>query len=103
MPRASSSSTPSRGGCRADARTEPAPRRAPSPGLPPITAMLAPAADDRPAATDRLKGPLMSHTVELPIDVNTIRTLLPHRYPFLLVDRVVEFEAHKRVLAYKNV
>jgi 3-hydroxyacyl-[acyl-carrier-protein] dehydratase len=29
--------------------------------------------------------------------------LLPHRYPFLLIDRVVEFEAHKRVLGYKNV
>ena len=42
-------------------------------------------------------------TVQLPIDVNTIRSLLPHRYPFLLVDRVVEFEPHKRVLAIKNV
>lgn len=41
--------------------------------------------------------------VQLPIGVNAIRTMLPHRYPFLLVDRVVEFEAHKRVLAYKNV
>ena len=29
--------------------------------------------------------------------------LLPHRYPFLLVDRVVEFEPDKRVLAIKNV
>ena len=45
----------------------------------------------------------MSHTVQLPIDVPAIQHLLPHRYPFLLVDRVVEFEAHKRVLAYKNV
>ncbi|MBB1472112.1 MULTISPECIES: 3-hydroxyacyl-ACP dehydratase FabZ [unclassified Luteimonas] len=41
--------------------------------------------------------------VQLPIGVNAIRTMLPHRYPFLLVDRVVEFEAHRRVLAYKNV
>ncbi len=41
--------------------------------------------------------------VQLPIGVNAIRTMLPHRYPFLLVDRVVEFEAQKRVLAYKNV
>lgn len=29
--------------------------------------------------------------------------LLPHRYPFLLVDRVVEFEAGRRLLALKNV
>jgi 3-hydroxyacyl-[acyl-carrier-protein] dehydratase len=42
-------------------------------------------------------------TVQLPIDANTIRALLPHRYPFLLVDRVVEFEAHRRVLGIKNV
>ena len=39
----------------------------------------------------------------LPIDVNGIRKLLPHRYPFLLVDRVVEFEAGKRVLCHKCV
>lgn len=45
----------------------------------------------------------MSHNVQLPLDVIEIQKLLPHRYPFMLVDRVVEFEAHKRVLAYKNV
>lgn len=41
--------------------------------------------------------------MKLPIDVTTIQALLPHRYPFLLVDRVTEFEPNKRVLAYKNV
>ncbi|MEO8365616.1 MAG: 3-hydroxyacyl-ACP dehydratase FabZ [Pseudoxanthomonas sp.] len=45
----------------------------------------------------------MSETVQLPIDVTRIQQLLPHRYPFLLVDRVVEFEAHKRIVAHKNV
>lgn len=45
----------------------------------------------------------MSSTVKLPIDVPAIQTMLPHRYPFLLVDRVVEFEPDERVLAYKNV
>ncbi|MDR0182662.1 3-hydroxyacyl-ACP dehydratase FabZ [Lysobacter arvi] len=45
----------------------------------------------------------MSHNVQLPLDVTEIQKLLPHRYPFLLVDRVVEFEPNKRVLAYKNV
>ncbi|MDQ3617252.1 MAG: 3-hydroxyacyl-ACP dehydratase FabZ [Pseudomonadota bacterium] len=45
----------------------------------------------------------MSSTVKLPLDVRAINALLPHRYPFLLVDRVVEFEPNKRVLAYKNV
>ncbi len=45
----------------------------------------------------------MSAPVTLPIDVTTIRQMLPHRYPFLLIDRVVEFESGKRVLGYKNV
>ena len=40
---------------------------------------------------------------QLPIDVATIKTLLPHRYPFLLVDRVIELEPDKRIVAYKNV
>lgn len=39
----------------------------------------------------------------LPLGTADIQKLLPHRYPFLLVDRVVEFEHGKRVLAYKNL
>lgn len=41
--------------------------------------------------------------IKLPVDVACILHLLPHRYPFLLVDRVVELEAHKRIRALKNV
>jgi 3-hydroxyacyl-[acyl-carrier-protein] dehydratase len=41
--------------------------------------------------------------VKMPIDITQIMAMLPHRYPFLLVDRVVEFEPNKRVLAIKNV
>ena len=41
--------------------------------------------------------------VTLPVTTAEIERLLPHRYPFLLVDRVVEFEKDRRVLAYKNV
>lgn len=37
------------------------------------------------------------------IDINEILTLLPHNYPFLLVDRIVEFESSKRIVAIKNV
>ena len=44
-----------------------------------------------------------SAPVQLPVTSAEIERLLPHRYPFLLVDRVVEFEKDKRVLAYKNV
>jgi 3-hydroxyacyl-[acyl-carrier-protein] dehydratase len=42
-------------------------------------------------------------TVAMPVDVNRIQALLPHRYPFLLVDRVLELEPHKRILAMKCV
>lgn len=41
--------------------------------------------------------------VVLPVDVNRIIGMLPHRYPFLLIDRVVEFEAGCRLVAVKNV
>ena len=44
-----------------------------------------------------------SRVVRLPVNTPEIERLLPHRYPFLLVDRVVAFEKDKRVLAYKNV
>lgn len=36
-------------------------------------------------------------------DIQEILGLLPHRYPFLLIDRIVEFEAAKRLVAIKNV
>jgi 3-hydroxyacyl-[acyl-carrier-protein] dehydratase len=39
----------------------------------------------------------------LPIDVRAIERLLPHRYPFLLVDRVIALEPKKRIVALKNV
>ena len=42
-------------------------------------------------------------TVSMPVDVNRIQALLPHRYPFLLVDRVLELEPNQRILAMKNV
>lgn len=39
----------------------------------------------------------------MPMDITAIQALLPHRYPFLLIDRVVEAEPGKRVLCYKSV
>jgi 3-hydroxyacyl-[acyl-carrier-protein] dehydratase len=36
-------------------------------------------------------------------DIQEILGFLPHRYPFLLIDRVVEFEPAKRLVAIKNV
>lgn len=37
------------------------------------------------------------------LDIQQIMSMLPHRYPFLLVDRVLELEPGVRVKAYKNV
>jgi 3-hydroxyacyl-[acyl-carrier-protein] dehydratase len=37
------------------------------------------------------------------MDITGIIRSLPHRYPFLLVDRVLELEARKRIVAVKNV
>lgn len=37
------------------------------------------------------------------MDIQKIQSLLPHRYPFLLVDRVIEVEPGKRLVAIKNV
>ena len=39
----------------------------------------------------------------LPLDYTAIERILPHRYPFLLVDRIIEFEADKRIVGIKNV
>ncbi|MDR1708635.1 MAG: 3-hydroxyacyl-ACP dehydratase FabZ [Candidatus Accumulibacter sp.] len=37
------------------------------------------------------------------MDIHEILKHLPHRYPFLLVDRVVDFEPEKSIHAYKNI
>jgi 3-hydroxyacyl-[acyl-carrier-protein] dehydratase len=39
----------------------------------------------------------------LNVDIRRIQALLPHRYPFLLIDRVIELEPRKRIRAVKNV
>ena len=39
----------------------------------------------------------------LPLDHSAIERILPHRYPFLLVDRITELEVDKRIVGIKNV
>jgi 3-hydroxyacyl-[acyl-carrier-protein] dehydratase len=41
--------------------------------------------------------------IKLPLEIEDIKAILPHRHPFLLVDRVVELEPDHRVLGVKNV
>jgi beta-hydroxyacyl-ACP dehydratase FabZ len=37
------------------------------------------------------------------VDINNILGILPHRYPFLLVDKILEMESRKRIVGLKNV
>ena len=41
--------------------------------------------------------------IQLPLDAKAVMALLPHRYPFLLVERVTELEPGKSITAFKNV
>ena len=41
--------------------------------------------------------------ITLPLDYTAIERILPHRYPFLLVDRITELEPDKRIVGIKNV
>jgi 3-hydroxyacyl-[acyl-carrier-protein] dehydratase len=46
----------------------------------------------------------MSETeIQLPMDIKAILDLLPHRYPFIMVDRVLAFERGKTITGLKNV
>ena len=46
----------------------------------------------------------MSETgVGMQLDINEIQKYLPHRYPFLLIDKVIEMERLKRIVAIKSV
>lgn len=40
---------------------------------------------------------------ELPLDSMAIRSIIPHRYPFLLIDQIHELEPGKRAVGIKNV
>ncbi len=41
--------------------------------------------------------------LRLPLEIEDIKAILPHRSPFLLVDRVLELEEDRRVVGLKNV
>ncbi len=45
----------------------------------------------------------MPMELKLPLDYSAIERILPHRYPFLLVDRITELEFDKRIVGIKNV
>lgn len=42
-------------------------------------------------------------TIQAPLDSIAIREIIPHRFPFLLVDRIIELEPGRRAVGIKNV
>lgn len=66
------------------------------------SAAAAPAATEWPDAAEISKGST-APTPTPALDVNEVMTLLPHRFPFLLVDRVLHIEAGKRGIGIKAV
>jgi 3-hydroxyacyl-[acyl-carrier-protein] dehydratase len=56
------------------------------------------------SAEDRISAIAESEPTEKKtLDITEIEAILPHRYPFLLIDRVIEIERKKRIVALKNV
>ena len=51
----------------------------------------------------QIPAPFTIPTGEAVLDINEIMRLLPHRYPFLLLDRVIRFEGENKLTALKNV
>jgi len=54
----------------------------------------------RPTAVEERQE---SSSQKTSLDITQIEAILPHRYPFLLIDRVIELERMKRIVAIKNV
>src|SRR5579864_4121793 len=48
-------------------------------------------------------APERSDATKTTLDINDIQRILPHRFPFLLIDRVVDLTRRERIVAIKNV
>src|SRR5690349_15539876 len=53
--------------------------------------------------TDAAQHAIAEGPEKTSLDINDILQILPHRYPFLLIDRVVEMTRKQRIVAIKNV
>ncbi len=56
-----------------------------------------------PVADHPVANAAVMPTVKLPLDIEDIQRILPHRYPFLLVDRVIAYEPGVLATGIKNV
>src|ERR1700761_6129896 len=64
--------------------------------------ILSDAMSDSPTSTT-VETAVPAATEKTSLDIVEIMAILPHRYPFLLIDRVIELERKVRVVALKNV
>jgi 3-hydroxyacyl-[acyl-carrier-protein] dehydratase len=64
--------------------------------------ILSDAMNDSPTSTT-VETAVPAAAEKTSMDIVEIMSLLPHRYPFLLIDRVIEIERRTRVVAIKNV
>jgi 3-hydroxyacyl-[acyl-carrier-protein] dehydratase len=55
------------------------------------------------AEPETASEPAVAQPVKTSLDIVEIMAILPHRYPFLLIDRVIEMERKTRIVAIKNV
>jgi UDP-3-O-[3-hydroxymyristoyl] N-acetylglucosamine deacetylase/3-hydroxyacyl-[acyl-carrier-protein] dehydratase len=51
----------------------------------------------------KIAGKYSTDATKYLFDINSILNIMPHRYPFLLIDRILDLEPDKRVVALKNV
>ena len=59
--------------------------------------------DDQLISTHADQNPEEGISLSLPLDVRALRELLPHRYPFALVDRIIEYVPGQKAVGIKNV
>ena len=45
----------------------------------------------------------MEQSIQLPLDTKAIMAILPHRYPFLMVDRITALDPGKTITGIKNI
>lgn len=56
-----------------------------------------------PPKTDVIAKSKKPAKLPIPFDINKIKQILPHRYPFLLVDRIIETDNESRIVGLKNL
>ncbi|ONK58198.1 uncharacterized protein A4U43_C09F9430 [Asparagus officinalis] len=80
-------------------------RSAISPSNPKFSISISRSSSSDGAVTVEEKIPIEKQFPPFPsiMDINQIREILPHRFPFLLVDRVIEYEAGVTAVGIKNV